>query len=82
MPLLPPGLPGIDPDSTGWIANPSADGLGRLPHHPSRLAREGLIRNLIPGHGIEDRGDGGGLFSLASKKLFEIVIAQRAVGAQ
>lgn len=78
MPLLPPSLPGIDPDSTDWMANPSNDGPGRLPHRPSRLAREGLIRNLIPGHGIEDRGDGGGLLSLASKKLLEIVIAQRA----
>jgi crotonobetainyl-CoA:carnitine CoA-transferase CaiB-like acyl-CoA transferase len=81
MPLLPPGLPGIDPDSTRW-AGPSDDGLGMILHRPSRLAREGLIRNLIPGHGIEDRGDGGGLFSLASKKLLEIVIAQRAGAEQ
>jgi hypothetical protein len=78
MPLLPPGLPGIDPDSTTWMANPLGNGPGSVLHRPSRLAREGLIRNLIAGHGIEDRGDGGGIFSLASRKLMELVIAQRA----
>jgi hypothetical protein len=31
------------------------------------LARESRIRNFVPNFGIEDRGDGGGVVSLASK---------------
>jgi len=39
----------------------------RLPHYPSKLAREGRIRNFVPNFGIEDRGDGGGVVGLAPK---------------
>ncbi len=39
----------------------------QLPHYPSKLAREGGIRNFVPNFGIEDRGDGGGVVGLASK---------------
>jgi hypothetical protein len=38
-----------------------------VPHYPSKLAREGRIRNLVPNFGIEDRGDGGGVVGLVSK---------------
>jgi hypothetical protein len=38
-----------------------------VPHYPSKLAREGGIRNFFPNFGIEDRGDGGGVVSLVSK---------------
>jgi hypothetical protein len=77
MPLLPPSLPGIYPDSTGWTENLVSNGPGKLSHFPSRFAREGLIRNLIPGHGVEDRGDGGGIFSLASPRLMALVVESR-----
>lgn len=39
----------------------------RLPHYPSKLAREGRIRNFVPNFGIEDR-DGGGVIGLASNR--------------
>lgn len=48
---------------------------------PSRLARLGAIRNFVVGHGIEDRGDGGGILSLASRSLFELVTAARRAEA-
>jgi hypothetical protein len=41
------------------------------------MARDGLIRDLVSCYGIEDRGDVGGGFSLASKQLMEYVAAQR-----
>jgi len=78
MATLPTGIPGSHPDTTTWSEATDGDAPGDLPHHPSRIARLGAIRNLVPGHGIEDRGDGGGGLSLASKRLFEIVAASRA----
>ena len=77
MALLPTGLPGINPDTTGWSDAADGDGSQKPPHYPSKLAREGGIRNLVSCYGIEDRGDGGGGFSLASKQLFEYVRASR-----
>src|SRR5208283_2324793 len=62
-----PAWPGTDPDTTGWTANPAGDGPPQVPHYPSKLAREGRIRNLVPNFGIEDRGDGGGVVGLVSK---------------
>jgi hypothetical protein len=38
-----------------------------VPHYPSKLVREGRIRNFVPNFGIEDRGDGGGVVGLISK---------------
>jgi hypothetical protein len=38
-----------------------------VPHYPSKLAREGGIRNLVPNFGIADRGDGGGVGGLVSR---------------
>jgi len=67
MALRPPSWPGTHPDTVGWTANPAGDGPPRVPHYPSKLAREGGIRNLVPNFGIEDRGDGGGIVGLASK---------------
>jgi hypothetical protein len=58
--------PGSDPDTIGWTANPGA-ARPQPPHYPSKLAREGCIRNFVPNFGIEDRGDGGGVVGLASK---------------
>jgi crotonobetainyl-CoA:carnitine CoA-transferase CaiB-like acyl-CoA transferase len=67
MALRPPAWPGTDPDTIGWTANPDGDGPPRVPHYPSKLAREGRIRNFVPNFGIEDRGDGGGVVGLVSK---------------
>ena len=67
MALRTPSWPGTDPDTTGWTANPAGDAPPQVPHYPSKLAREGRIRNLVPNFGIEDRGDGGGVVSLLSK---------------
>ncbi|WP_213736886.1 CoA transferase [Bradyrhizobium sp. dw_411] len=78
MATLPTGIPGSHPDTTTWSEVTGAGASDDLPHYPSRVARLGGIRNLVPGHGIEDRGDGGGGLSLASKQLFEIIAASRA----
>src|SRR6187551_3592702 len=67
MALRTPAWPGTHPDTTGWDANPAGDGPPQVPHYPSKLAREGRIRNLAPNFGIEDRGDGGGVVGLISK---------------
>jgi crotonobetainyl-CoA:carnitine CoA-transferase CaiB-like acyl-CoA transferase len=84
MAIRPTNYPGTDPDTIGWT-EPSANGSApKLPHYPSRWAREGAIRNLVSCYGIEDRGDGksspvnfiGGL-SLASKQLREYAAAHR-----
>jgi hypothetical protein len=75
MLIVPTSIPGTYPDTTIWSAD--TDKEEQVPHVPSRIAREGRIRNLVPGHGIEDRGDGGGGLSLASKALFEIVMEGR-----
>jgi hypothetical protein len=64
MALRPTSWPGADPDTIGWTANPAG---AAPPHYPSKLAREGRIRNFVPNFGIEDRGDGGGVVGLASK---------------
>lgn len=74
-----PGIPGVDPDTTGWD-DPAAFKTEppELPHYPSRIARDGGIRNLVSSYGIEDRGDGGGGMSLASKALYEAAAALRA----
>jgi CoA-transferase family III len=67
MALRPTTLPGTDPDTIGWTANPAGNAPPQVPHYPSKVAREGRIRNLVPNFGVEDRGDGGGVVSLASK---------------
>jgi crotonobetainyl-CoA:carnitine CoA-transferase CaiB-like acyl-CoA transferase len=67
MSLRAPALPGTDPDTIGWTANPAGDRPPQVPHYPSKLAREGRIRNFVPNFGIEDRGDGGGVVGLVSK---------------
>jgi len=67
MALRAPAWPGTDPDTIGWTANPAGDAPPQMPHYPSKLAREGRIRNLAPNFGIEDRGDGGGVVGLVSK---------------
>jgi crotonobetainyl-CoA:carnitine CoA-transferase CaiB-like acyl-CoA transferase len=74
---LAPGLPNSHLDTIGWT-EATGDALPDVPHYKSRLAREGGLRNLISSHGIEDRGDGGGGLSLASRKLMEYVMASRA----
>ena len=70
-----PTLMNSMPDTTGWDEVPT--GAPSLPHGPSHLAREGRIHGLVECHGIEDRSDGGGILSLASKSLFEYVKAHR-----
>ena len=67
MALRPTSWPGTDPDTTGWTEKPAGDAPPKAPHYPSKLAREGRIRNLVSCFGIEDRGDGGGVVSLLSK---------------
>jgi hypothetical protein len=67
MALRPPAWPGTHPDTIGWTANPAGDGPPQVPHYPSKLVREGRIRNFVPNFGIEDRGDGGGVVGLVSK---------------
>jgi crotonobetainyl-CoA:carnitine CoA-transferase CaiB-like acyl-CoA transferase len=67
MALRPPAWPGTDPDTIGWTANPAGDAPPQVPHYPSKLVREGRIRNFVPNFGIEDRGDGGGVVGLVSK---------------
>jgi len=66
MALRATSWPGSDPDTIGWTQK-AADGPPKAPHYPSKLAREGRIRNLVRCFGIEDRGDGGGMVSLVSK---------------
>ena len=61
MALRPPSWPGTDPDTIGWTANLAGDAPPQVPHYPSKLVREGRIRNFVPNFGIEDRGDGGGV---------------------
>jgi CoA-transferase family III len=67
MAQRPPSWPGTHPDTIGWTPAPACDGPPQVPHYPSKLAREGGIRNLVPNFGIEDRGDGGGIVGLISK---------------
>ena len=74
--MCPTNWPNTHPDTITWT-EPANDGAPEVPHYPSKLAREGGIRNLVPCYGIEDRGDGGGGLSLASPKLMEFVLASR-----
>jgi hypothetical protein len=67
MAMLPPSWPGTSPDTSEWM--PVADASPKVPHYPSKLAREGGIRNLTVCYGIQDRGDGQGGLGLASKEL-------------
>ena len=67
MALRPPAWPGTDPDTIGWTVNPAGNAPPQVPPYPSKLAREGGIRNFVPNFGIEDRGDGGGVVGLVSK---------------
>lgn len=67
MSLRAPAWPGTDPDTIRWTANPAGNGPPQVPHYPPKLAREGGVRNCVPNFGIEDRGDGGGVMSFASK---------------
>jgi hypothetical protein len=76
MALCPTNWPSTHPDTIGWT-DASDEGQPEMPHYPSKLAREGGIRNLVPSYGIEDRGDGGGGLSLASPELMKFVEASR-----
>ena len=67
MALRPTSWPGMDPDTIRWTDKPAGDAPPQVPHYPSKLAREGGIRNLVPCYGIQDRGDGQGGLGLASK---------------
>jgi hypothetical protein len=82
MALRPPSWPGTDPDTIGWTANPAGDAPPQVPHYPSKLVREGGIRNFVPNFGIEDRGDGGGIVSLTSKPEALTAQLQRFSGAR
>jgi crotonobetainyl-CoA:carnitine CoA-transferase CaiB-like acyl-CoA transferase len=82
MALRPPSWPGTDPDTIGWTANPAGDAPPQVPHYPSKLVREGRIRNFVPNFGIEDRGDGGGIVSLISKPEALKAQLQRFSGAR
>jgi crotonobetainyl-CoA:carnitine CoA-transferase CaiB-like acyl-CoA transferase len=64
---LAPAWPGTYRDTTEFTANPAGDAPPQVPHYPSKLVREGRIRNFAPNFGIEDRGDGGGVVGLLSK---------------
>jgi crotonobetainyl-CoA:carnitine CoA-transferase CaiB-like acyl-CoA transferase len=75
--LLPTAFPATSADTTGWTSGSLADVFFQLPHVPSRFAKEGRIRHLFEGYGIEDRGDGGGGFSLASPSLLKYMMEQR-----
>ena len=66
MALRPTSWPGTDPDTIGWTAKPVGDAPPQVPHHPSKLAREGRIRTLVPNFGIEDRANPGGIVDFVS----------------
>jgi len=79
MALRATSWPGSDSDTIGWTVNPAGDAPPQVPHYPSKLAREGRIRNLVPNFGVEDRGDGGGVVSLVSKpEAFEAQLKKYA----
>src|SRR5262245_8603114 len=68
MAMLPTSWPGTSPDTIEWMS--VADAPPKVPHYPSKLAREDGIRNLTVCYGIPDRGDAPqGGFGLASKEL-------------
>jgi hypothetical protein len=56
-----------DAAGSRWTANPAGDGPPQVPHYPSKLVREGGIRNFFPNFGTADRGDSGGVVSPVSK---------------
>jgi len=66
MALRPTSWPGTDPDTIGWTAKRVGDAPPQVPHHPSKLAREGRIRTLVPNFGIEDRANPGGIVDFVS----------------
>lgn len=70
-----PTLMNSMPDTTGWDDVSAA--APQIPHYPSKLAREGGIYGLVECFGIEDRSDGGGIMSLASRSLIDYVLAHR-----
>jgi hypothetical protein len=70
-----PTLMNSMPDTTGWDEVPTEP--PQVPHRASQLAREGGIYGLVECFGIEDRSDGGGIMSLASKSLIDYVLAHR-----
>ena len=70
-----PTLMNSMPATTGWDEVPADP--PQIPHHPSTLARRGEIHGLVECFGIEDRSDGGGILSLASKSLMEYARAHR-----
>lgn len=74
MAILPASWPNAYPDTIGWTQSSEPV---KVPHYPSKLAREGGIRNLVSCYGIVDRGDGRGGFSLASKELMEYAARMR-----
>jgi crotonobetainyl-CoA:carnitine CoA-transferase CaiB-like acyl-CoA transferase len=74
--LRPTSWPDSSPDTSTWL-DPDGELPAQPPHVASRMAHDGQIRNLVSCYGIEDRGDGRGGFSLASKELMQYVIAQR-----
>jgi crotonobetainyl-CoA:carnitine CoA-transferase CaiB-like acyl-CoA transferase len=70
-----PTLMNSMPDTTGWDDVPATQ--PQIPHYPSKLAQAGAIYGLVECFGIEDRSDGGGIMSLASKSLIDYVLAHR-----
>jgi crotonobetainyl-CoA:carnitine CoA-transferase CaiB-like acyl-CoA transferase len=77
MAMIPSNWPGTTPDTVQWTEVAPSDQPPIALHYPSKLAREGGIRNLVSCNGIVDRGDGRGGFSLLSKELMEYVVAHR-----
>ena len=72
---LHPTLMNSSPPTAGW--DDPAPAPPAVLHYPSRLAAAGELSGLVECHGIEDRSDGGGVMSLASKSLMEYVLAHR-----
>jgi hypothetical protein len=69
-----PNVPGSSPATLSWLDAPA---MAEVPHYASKAARDKLIQEVVPNYGIEDRGDGGGVVSLASKSLVEAIMAFR-----
>lgn len=69
-----PNVPGSSPATLSWLEAPA---MAEVPHYASKAARDKLIQEVVPNYGIEDRGDGGGVVSLASKSLVEAITAFR-----
>jgi hypothetical protein len=69
---LTPNVPGTSPTTLSWLPVPDTF---EIPHYSSKVARDKLTHELIPNYGVEDRGDGGGVVSMASKSLIDAVTA-------